>query len=334
MRPTRRAARSGPSAFPLRLSSAVFALGALGASGCGDGSTQPDTLRFAQIGEVRVEVESAVQGGAAGSEGSLMETLNWLSDGRWRLEEHILYEGVEGDATVRTGNAGAGAYASLITQLNDVDAVKLFIEGLDPDLDPDCAPGRAKIRVRLRDSLVAEFSRLADRHTMASRDRKAALQTALDGVSRRLSQIERERTPVDQPIIRTSAIVPDPRDNEADKVSKVRRLLLSIAYVDSTLVLFQGQQEKIEEERRIEQRLERDQLLRGRFDGSVTAAGPPRSSIGTDPTSPQAGTAFADRSPAARLDAINAILTRLVEQRDELTRQLAAFPGAGDGGRR
>ena len=110
-------------------------------------------LRFGQAGEIRVTVETPLQGGI----GWLQHVLTWQSDGAWKLFEEIGYDGRVGDEHM-TRNPGlpvrfAASYATLITQLNDHEGAKLFgVPNLDPDLDPVCRAGASRVTVLVRDS--------------------------------------------------------------------------------------------------------------------------------------------------------------------------------------
>lgn len=130
---------------------AVAALG-IGVWGCGsDGPTDPGSLRFAQRGSMEFQVVAPLALGA----GTLEQTLRWSSDGRWTLEERVLYRGLVGDAQiggeVLPTSTGAGSYAQWITQVNDNPGLSLFIDRLDPGLDPECAFPQARLTLTLRD---------------------------------------------------------------------------------------------------------------------------------------------------------------------------------------
>ncbi len=136
------------------------ALAALVAAGCGDDNgTQPSNLRFGQVGEIRVSVVTPLQLGA----GELQQVLTWRSDGAWQLYESISYRGLLGDEnTIRnpgSPNAFAAAYASLITQVNETQGLKLFIETLSQEVDPDCGNERSRISFQIRDDVRDEEAR-------------------------------------------------------------------------------------------------------------------------------------------------------------------------------
>lgn len=122
---------------------------AVGAS-CGDAVTPPDTLRYGQVGSIRVTVDAPLRTGA----GRLRQTLSWNSSGSWSLREGIFFNGVLGDEDFRK-NPGdpsqyASAYAGLITQFNEVEGQELF--GIVPDtIIPQCGPDRSKITLTIED---------------------------------------------------------------------------------------------------------------------------------------------------------------------------------------
>jgi hypothetical protein len=133
----------------------VLALACLLASCADDNGTRPETLRFGQIGEIRVNL--VVPRSFEGGEGELQQGLTWTSEGAWRLREAISYRGLTGDETVvrSAGDPGtyASAYASLITQLNEGKGIKLFVDELPQDLDPQCPPGATRIHFSIRDDV-------------------------------------------------------------------------------------------------------------------------------------------------------------------------------------
>lgn len=122
-----------------------------GVTGCDDDPTQVGALRYGQIGSIEVLLDAPLQLGA----GRLRQELKWGSSGIWTIQESISYQGVIGDEDFRRGPGDpsqyAGAYASLITQLNEVDAQKLFIPELSPDTIPECGPTRTKLTFTIRD---------------------------------------------------------------------------------------------------------------------------------------------------------------------------------------
>ncbi len=123
-----------------------------------DGTTPvtPGDSRFGQIGVVQIQVETPLALGV----GELVQSIRWTSRGDWSLEEEILYEGVQGDASDQElappFNVSAGVYAQWIAQVNGSPGLDLFIPGLDPDLDPDCPPSQSRVSLSIRDQRLAE----------------------------------------------------------------------------------------------------------------------------------------------------------------------------------
>lgn len=135
---------------------AFFFLGA-----CSEGGgTRPDTLRFGQVGDLQVVIETPL---GADNRGRLLQELAWESSGPWTLTEEISYRGRVGDVDVRTsqGNSGtfSSAYASLITLINESSSVRLFTEELSQDLEPECGVNRTRVTVRVRDESRNEVAR-------------------------------------------------------------------------------------------------------------------------------------------------------------------------------
>jgi len=120
---------------------------------CEDDTGPPpiDSVRFGQLGEVKVGIVAPLWGGV----GELQQILTWGSSGAWLLREVISYRGLVGDETVKR-NLGdpvaySSAYASLITQLNETNGVELF--SISPGLTDPCAVGRTKVTVTIWDEL-------------------------------------------------------------------------------------------------------------------------------------------------------------------------------------
>lgn len=119
---------------------------------CGDGGTQPGDLRYGQLGSLRVSLDAPLRLGV----GQLRQSLEWRSDGAWTIQESISYKGTVGDVHVRK-NPGdpaqfAAAYASLITQLNEVDGLQIYnFPDLSPTAVPECGEARTRITVTIRD---------------------------------------------------------------------------------------------------------------------------------------------------------------------------------------
>ena len=154
--------RSTPSARPhsglLRSRRAVCLLVAVvaGTSSADDG-TQPEDLRFGQIGRVLVEVRAPLGTGA----GELHQTLSWRSDGPWESAERISYRGSLGDETVARSSDDPGtlarSYASWIALVNDDTPVRLFLGAdLNPALNPTCGENQSRVTVRILDGQRAD----------------------------------------------------------------------------------------------------------------------------------------------------------------------------------
>jgi hypothetical protein len=145
--------------IPKRVSNLFLAVAvaALVAAGCNDeGGTQPGTLRFGQIGEIRLHLTSPLPSG-----GELQQSLTWNSTGPWQLTETISYNGRLGDEkTVRSTAPPellASDYAIWITQVNDLQTLNLFDPVLvDPSLVPACSQARTKLTLLIRDTAKNE----------------------------------------------------------------------------------------------------------------------------------------------------------------------------------
>ena len=141
-------------------------VGLLLLTACGDGSVDPGTLHFGQVGEVEVRVATPLNGAI----GRQRQHLTWESSGAWRLFEEIGYQGVVGDDTT-TPNPGvpelfASSYASFINGVNTDVGWRLFnVEGLDPSDPPlECAETESRLSLSIRDggrSETATWSRCA-----------------------------------------------------------------------------------------------------------------------------------------------------------------------------
>jgi len=132
--------------------SCVLAIATVALAGCtDDGPAGLGSLRFGQIGEVDLLLEAPLLLGA----GELRQRLRWSSEGPFLLTEEISYRGELGDRTeierFENPEVLAGSYAQWIVQVNEVDALDLFIDGLDPALDPSCGQGRTRITLRITD---------------------------------------------------------------------------------------------------------------------------------------------------------------------------------------
>ena len=147
--------RSTPSVRPnsglLRSRTALCLMMAVAAgTSCSDDGTQPDDLRFGQIGRVLIEVSAPLGTGV----GELQQTLSWRSDRPWQSAERISYRGSLGDETVARSTDDPGvlgrSYASWIELVNDDTPVKLFLGAdLNPDLDPACDQNQSRVTVRI-----------------------------------------------------------------------------------------------------------------------------------------------------------------------------------------
>jgi hypothetical protein len=125
---------------------ALVAFTTLGVSACENGGVGPGTTRFGQVGEIRVHLTSTL---GLGGVGSLEQIVIWESSGPWKIIERISYRDRFGDENIQQPRLDidtyAAAYASFITQINETDGLKLFVEELDPNLEPGCGVGRTEI---------------------------------------------------------------------------------------------------------------------------------------------------------------------------------------------
>jgi hypothetical protein len=132
-------------------------------SSCEDnGTTPPDTLRFGQLGQIRAELEAPRGTPSFGTPaaGELHQILTWGSGGAWTFQESISYKGLVGDETF-VRNPGdpaqyAADYASLITQVNEVTGLELFVDELSPDSVPTCGPTRTRLTFTIQDDVRSE----------------------------------------------------------------------------------------------------------------------------------------------------------------------------------
>jgi hypothetical protein len=151
-RPRRRRRRARRAGGALAL-----AIGVLGAVAACDenGGTPPHSLRFGQVGSVRLVMVTPLALGA----GSLRQEVVWSSDGAWTLQETVSYDGETGDSDVRRvpGNleVSAGIYAEWIRQVNETPGLRLFVEELDPFLDPVCTNLQSRLSLTIRDDVRA-----------------------------------------------------------------------------------------------------------------------------------------------------------------------------------
>jgi hypothetical protein len=111
------------------------------------------------LGEVEVGVVHPIVAG--GGAGELQQILTWGSSGAWVLREILSYRDLQGDETVEKNEgdpvAYASVYASLITQLNELDGVELF--SVARDLPEPCEPGRTRVTVTIWDEIRKEEER-------------------------------------------------------------------------------------------------------------------------------------------------------------------------------
>lgn len=124
--------------------------------GCTDStSPEPHSLRFGQVGEIRIRLVTPLPGGS-GLDGELQEALTWNSEGPWQLFESVSYRGMIGDESLTKGLTDPGDYAALLIQLNETPGLRLFTDVLDQDLDPVCEGADTRISFLIRDNLRNE----------------------------------------------------------------------------------------------------------------------------------------------------------------------------------
>lgn len=121
--------------------------------GCDSGGPiDPGTLRFGQVGGMQLTIVAPLALGL----GEMEQILTWTSDGHWTVQEEVRYKGVVGDASMQelegSSEALANTYAQWITDANDNPGLKLFVEGLDPDLDPTCAIIHSRVTLEITDT--------------------------------------------------------------------------------------------------------------------------------------------------------------------------------------
>lgn len=132
--------------------------------GCGDTTTVVPTPRFAQVGEIRIDVERP----SPGANGLTQATLVWRSSGRWALVERIVYRGETGDERVLNSRLNPGQltteYQTLNRQLNENPGLRLIGE-VDDDLIPQCTGPRSRVRVTMVDTHrdeIAQWTRCTE----------------------------------------------------------------------------------------------------------------------------------------------------------------------------
>lgn len=117
--------------------------------GCADDSSQPvGSLRFGQIGEVRISLEVPLT--FNGGRGQLQQAINWNSSGAWQLVESISYRGIPGDQNHRLTQGAPGEYAYFIAQLHEAPGLKLF-EADTGDPAMGCPVGKTRVTITVRD---------------------------------------------------------------------------------------------------------------------------------------------------------------------------------------
>ncbi|TVP56363.1 MAG: hypothetical protein EA351_08230 [Gemmatimonadales bacterium] len=136
----------------------------VGLPACEGSTTVVTNPRFAQIGEIRIDVQRPIEQGPGATEATLV----WMSDGRWVLVERMLYQGVLGEERILNSRLNPGQlapeYATLNQQLNENPGLRLPGE-VDQGLIPNCAAPRSRVRVTMVDTFrdeVAQWTRCAD----------------------------------------------------------------------------------------------------------------------------------------------------------------------------
>ena len=124
---------------------------------CDGGSgTDPASLRYGQVGQIRVTLLVPL----SVDQGELQQSLIGESSGAWELTERISYLGVLGDENVMP-NPGdpagyASAYAGMIIQINETEGLTLFTDELDPELIPTCGITRTTVVLTVQDDSRGE----------------------------------------------------------------------------------------------------------------------------------------------------------------------------------
>ena len=126
-------------------------------SACDSAIVEPN-LRFAQSGQIVVEVLTPQRGLLA--DGELRQILTWRSNGAWQLFESISYRGRSGsEATTRSPGipvAFVSGYATLVTHINGAGGLGLFSVDLDTGLLPACDDDQARVTLRAQDEIRRE----------------------------------------------------------------------------------------------------------------------------------------------------------------------------------
>lgn len=150
----RRRARGLSGSLPLAWALPLVA--ALASTACTDETIVLPAPRFAQIGELRADVQFLLP-----QEGRVEATILWKSDGAWVLVERIYHRGTLGAEVTRSSSRQssvrdlATAYASLVQQLNDNPGLRLPGEGIPP-LVGTCPPDRARVLFSMADDFRNE----------------------------------------------------------------------------------------------------------------------------------------------------------------------------------
>jgi hypothetical protein len=149
------------SAGPLAACASICLI--LGSAACADdGTIPPGALRFGQLGKIVIDMDTplALRPESPLGLGHLRQVLSWGSNGAWSLQESISYRDLVGDEDFEryTGVPGqsAGAYAEVITQLNETPGLELDVPELPEDLDPECGPGRTRVTFTIQDDAKGE----------------------------------------------------------------------------------------------------------------------------------------------------------------------------------
>jgi hypothetical protein len=155
-----------PVGWPVGRAFGSLLLGAVllsAVTGCDGTSTVLPSPRFAQVGELRADVEVPLALG----DGRLEGTLVWASDGRWVLVERIYHRDVLGEEVVRRSQRNPGElapeYASLVQQLNETPGLRLPGE-VSQGGPASCPDGRARVTFTMLDTFrdeVAVWTRCA-----------------------------------------------------------------------------------------------------------------------------------------------------------------------------
>jgi hypothetical protein len=142
--------------LPSILRRSALALALVAASCDSGGPIDPGSLRFGQLGSMRLTVVAPLALG----EGETEQILTWRSDGRWELREEVRYRELVGDASMRRSEGAspslANAYAQWITDVNDNPGLTLFVDELDPTLDPTCSVTRSRVTIYIEDDPSGE----------------------------------------------------------------------------------------------------------------------------------------------------------------------------------